>query len=400
LFPQFVHDVKEARESGLLVGEAVHGGKGKPLPYLANMLRVAFLAGLCALSFKASGQTEFQLLSGFVLPHRPEMARLVTGHATGFSLSHWTEQYEGWAAHHGRWGIRQGAMLSLLDAGSPELGVQASALWLTRFPVRELSFLELGLGPTWSSRSYRTDGASSFALASPWNLGLQVGMARRIRAPGPIHFTVGAALTHLSNGGLHQPNLGTNALTARVGLHWGSPPMRYPEVIVPPATCIRVNRWHAGLRVGARDAGLPGGPLHPISTFRFLWERRAEALNAGPMLRRFAWSPVVAAQLTLNQSRRPESPGNASARWQPAVLVGARWWVGNVGLQFAHGQILANASPDLGPSHLDAALVWRMRTHWMVELGLRAFSMRAEHPALGVTWTPVTDNPSRRTTGR
>ena len=109
---------------------------------------------------------------------------------------------------------------------------------------------------------------------------------------------------------------------------------------------------------------------------------------------------MAAAQLTLNQSRRPESPGNARARWQPAVLLGARWWVGNVALQFAHGQILANASPDFGPSHLDAALVWRVRREWMVELGLRAFSMRAEHPVLGVTWTPVMDTPFRRTTRR
>ena len=364
------------------------------------MLRVAFLAGLCALSFKVSGQTEFQLIGGFVLPHRPEMARLVTGHATGFSLSRWRESNGIWASEHGRWGIRQGAMLSVLDAGSPELGVQASALWLTRFPLRNRSHLELGLGPAWTSRSYRTDGPTSFALAGPWNLGLHAGLARRIRLKAPFHFTVGAALTHLSNGGLFQPNLGTNALTARVAFHWGSVPTQYPQVVQPPGTFERANRWHLGLRVGARDAGLPGGPLHPVSTLRVLWERRAQVVHHGPFPRRMGWSPVAAAQLTLNQSRRPESPGNPAARWQPAVLVGARWWVGKVALQFAHGHLLANASPDFGPDHLDAALVWRVRPECMVELGLRAFSMRAEHPVVGVTWTPVMDNWSRRTTGR
>ncbi len=364
------------------------------------MLRVAFLTGLCALSFKASGQTEFQLLTGFVLPHRPEMARLVTGHAAGLSLSHWREPYGAWTSEHGRWGVRQGAMLSVLDAGSPELGVQAAALWLTRFPVRDRSHLELGLGPAWSSRSYRTDGPTSFALAGPWNLGLHVGIARRIRLKAPFHLAFGAALTHLSNGGLFQPNLGTNALTLRTAFHWGSVPTQYPQIVQPPGSFARTNRWHVGLRFGARDAGLPGGPLHPVSTLRVVWERRAVVVKPGPQPRRMGWAPVAAAQLTLNQSRRPEAPFEPAARWQPAVLVGARWWVGEVALQFAHGHILAEASPDFGPSHLDAALIWRVQPEWSVELGLRAFSMRAEHPVLGVTWTPVMDTPFRRTTRR
>lgn len=351
------------------------------------MFRRAFIGVAVLLAQVASGQTEINLLTGFVLPHRPEMARLVTGHATGITLSRWKEPQGEWATTHGRWGIRQGAMLAVLDAGSPALGTQVTALWLTRLPFAAHGHLELGLGPAWSSRSYATHGAASFALAGPWNLALQLGADRRIRLPAPFHLTAGAALTHLSNGGLHLPNLGTNALTARVGLHWGGVPSSHPQVVEPEAASVRAHLLQAGVRFGARDAGLPGGPLHPITTVRLLWEARAHLLEPGATRRRAAWSPVVAAQLTLNQARRPESPSNPSARWQPAVLAGVRWWAGRVALQLAHGQLLANSSPDFGSAHLDAALVWRVHPQWQLELGLRAFSLRAEHPCIGLAWT-------------
>lgn len=364
------------------------------------MIRLWFLLTLLSTSCLVFSQNEVQLLGGFILPHRPEMSRLITGHATGITVSHWREAHGEWASNYGRWGIRQGVMVQVLDAGSESLGHQVAALWTTRLPIRERSHLELGLGPGWTSRSYRTDGANSFALAGPWNLGLHVGLSRRIRLKAPVHFSVGAAVTHLSNGGLFLPNLGTNALTLRLAIHHGSTPTRYPETHIPPSKFTRRGFVSTGMRFGARDAGLPGGPLHPVSTLRVLWEAKTHFITPGASPKRCSWSPLLAGQITLNQSRRAEEEGLPASRWQPAVLIGTRWWAGNVALQFAHGRILTNASPDFGAGHLDAALIWQLQPSWALELGLRAFSMRAEHPCIGLTWCPTPDNRSQKTRGK
>ncbi len=314
------------------------------------------------------------------------MGRLVTGHALGIRGSRWWVPEGEWAHVSGRWGIRQGVQLNWISTGSEGLGNQFIGLWLTRFPIRNKGNLVLGIGPGWSSASYRDLGSSSFALATPWNLGLQVGVSHRIRLKAPLHLSTGLSLTHLSNGGLRLPNLGTNAACMTLAAHWGSSPMRYPEVIVPHAETKRQAIWNVGGRLGARDAGLPGGPMHPVLTLRGTWEWRTVILRPGTTKRTSNWSPILAAQLTLNQSRRTEEGGAGAGRWQPAILVGARWWAGNVSLQFAHGHLLAHASPEFGAAHLDAAVLWRVAPEWQLELGLRAFSMRAEHPSLGVTW--------------
>lgn len=352
------------------------------------MRRALFLGLLCSFSFALSGQNEFLLTGGYVIPHRPEMGRLVTGHAYGFGFSTWREPAGRWAREHGRWGIRQGVQLAYTHTGSEALGEQVTALWMTRFPLRTRPFFELGVGPGWSSRSYRVSGPGSFSLAGPLNLALHVAVQHRFRLRAPFHPIAGLGFTHLSNGGLQQPNLGTNAVTVRLACQIGSPPMRYPEVVVPPGTAERRSMWQLGLRSGVRDIGLPGGPLHPITTLRGVWSWHSVRTGPGPLSRRSSWSPLLAAQLTLNQGQRVAHPDQPAARWQPAVLVGVRSWIGAFGLQFAHGVILANASAELGAKHLDAALLWRFHPAWQVELGLRAFSLRAEHPAVGLTWTP------------
>lgn len=350
-------------------------------------MRIAgiFLA-FCLISASLSGQIESHVTAGYVIPHRPEMGRLVTGHATGFGVTRWWEPRGSWAHERGRWGIRQGAQLGYLHTGSADLGEQVTALWLTRFPFLQHNALELGVGPGWTSRSYRTHGPTSFALASPFNLALHVAAQHRFPIPGPFHLVTGLGFTHLSNGGLQQPNLGTNAVTLRLSVCTGSVPMHYPEVVVPDGAVQRTSAWNLGLRSGVRDMGLPGGVLHPISTLRMVWSLEAKRIAEGPLPRRTAWSPILAAQITLNQGRRIEAPGMPGARWQPAVLGGVRWWAGRFGLQFAHGIILHNASPELGRTHLDAALLWMAHPAVQFELGLRAFSLRAEHPVLGVTW--------------
>lgn len=352
-------------------------------------MRHALLFGLlCSFSAALSGQNEFHLTGGYVIPHRPEMGRLVTGHAFGLGVSEWREPAGRWAHERGRWGIRQGVQLAYTHTGSDDLGEQVTALWMTRFPIRQHLSFELGVGPGWSSRSYRASGPTSFSLASPFNLALHLAVQQRVPLRAPFHPLVGLGFTHLSNGGLQQPNLGTNAVTVRLACRIGSPPTRYPEIVQPPGTFERVSMWQFGLRSGLRDIGLPGGPLHPITTLRGVWSWHAVRTGSGPLGRITAWSPLVAAQLTLNQGQRVAHPGEPRARWQPAVLVGVRSWVGRFGLQFAHGVILANASEELGAEHLDAALLWRVHPAWQLELGLRAFSLRAEHPAVGITWTP------------
>tara|TARA_B110000285_G_scaffold232920_2_gene305289 strand:+ start:815 stop:1978 length:1164 start_codon:yes stop_codon:yes gene_type:complete len=332
--------------------------------------------------------SEYRVSGGYALPHRDAMHALVTGHAWSGSVI-WGKHVEGgWASHGHRTGTWQGLELAGTYAGSEELGWIAHAIWLNRWPISGKVFSEFGLGLAWATSPFDAiEAPRSFALGSHANAALRinVGYAWSIRQLGSLQLAAG--LTHFSNGSVALPNLGMNL----IGVHCTFIPLEHQEkprtktMTTPPLT--EQNRglhFETTLRVGIRDTGLPGGVVHPTTSWmNSVHYRHRERHN---------WSWSAAFDLGFNQSLRvngsPDAASDPSRRLQSALLIGARCHYGRMALTLMEGWMLTEQDKELGKRHLHTALQYAVTPDWRIELGLRSFRLRADSPFLGFVWHP------------
>ena len=336
--------------------------------------------------------TEYRLSGGYSLPHRQEMRALVTGHAWSTSLI-WGKQLEGgWSSHGNRAGAWQGVEVAGTWGGSKDLGWVVHAIWLNRKPLFGNAFSEFGLGLGWATSPFDPlEAPRSFALGSHVNAALRaiIGYHWDIRHFGRLQFAGG--LTHFSNGALALPNLGINL----IGVHLSVIPSkdRYQPALKKldrlPEKWVNQG-WHyeTTVRVGVRDIGLPGGVLHPTSTWMNTVHYRHQ--------KEHNWSAAAALDLGLNQSLRingePDAASSPSKRIQTAVLIGARCHYGRTALTLMQGWMMSHTDSELGTRHLHTALQHALTPSWGIELGLRSFRLRADSPFIGVVWSPVASN--------
>lgn len=348
---------------------------------------------------------------GALAAHRSEMWRVVTGHAWGAHLSVGRHLVGGWTQTGRRPWAWQGFGVDATYGGSPELGWQVSALWLNRLPLSDRWNAEWGLGMGLTTRPYDpVTSPSSFVLGSRWNAALRWGLHRPWHLPGPLgtlHTTLG--LTHLSNGSTRQPNLGTNTLALQLG--WSPPALlapprsTIPSTIPSPDPPAPVPPWDfaLALRAGYRDLDLPGGVHYPLTGLGLHAAWAPPPLRASSHPRATArLRPALGFTLTYNTSLRffhessrlqfpnaPDPTGSTPGmRLQPAALAGFHWQVGATRIAILQGWILAHPDPILGTRHLHTAISHPIHPHWRVELGLRSYQVRAEHPFLGIQFTP------------
>jgi hypothetical protein len=332
--------------------------------------------------------SEYRISSGYALPHRDEMHALVTGHAWSGALI-WGKQVDGgWASHGNRSGTWQGLEMAGTRAGSEELGWIAHAIWLNRWPIFDQVFAEFGLGLAWATSPFDPlEAPRSFALGSHANAALRfnVGYAWPIRQVGSLQLAAG--LTHFSNGSVALPNLGINL----IGVHCTYTPLeirRKPQtktlLALDEAEHRRGWQFETTLRVGIRDTGLPGGVVHPTTSWMTSVHYRHR--------KRHNWSGSAALDLGFNQSLRITGSQDASTdpskRLQTALLIGARCHYGRTALTLMEGWMLTEQDTELGKRHLHTALQHAVTPAWRIELGLRSFRLRADCPFLGLVWSP------------
>lgn len=383
---------------------------------LARGLAIAAVAVCCAFAGDLAGQTptprtfaqrapitlEGGAQWGVVAAHRSEIWRVVTGHAWGGHLYAGAFRTGGWTSGLRRPWAWQGLGLDATYGGSPELGWQVSGIWLNRLPLNDHWNSEWGLGLGYTSRPYDPVHApSSFLLGSPFNAAIRLGLHRSwpFGPGGAWHTTL--AVHHLSNGSTRQPNLGTNTVALHLG--WSpatpNPPTALPPTPASPPASPRFST-HWALRVGYRDMGLPGGVKYALTGLSIETAMGLPPLRSSS--RRFArLLPAAGFTLTYNQSLRyyhesslihfPDAPDLTGStplrRLQPAALLGFHWNLGATRVSILQGWVLAHPDPILGRRHLHAAISHAFNAHHRIELGLRSYQVRAEHPFLGWVYT-------------
>lgn len=319
---------------------------------------------------------------GYALPHRDEMLALVTGHSTGVALrlGSWTE--EGWRANWSAKGrVWQGLELGWLSGGSAELGDVASALWRIDLPLRPRLHFELGTGLGWATAPYDpVERPLSIAIGTRLNAGLHLGTAATVLEGASGRISIGAGLTHFSNGSLALPNLGINNVHIRLRASRSTAAFATPQMAAFPEA---QHGWKfsGAFRAGARDVNLPGGPLHPILGGALYAERSKKPSHS--------WA--FALELAHNQSLRAYQlePLLPWEKLQLSSLAGVQLHFGNLHLMMLQGWVWTRPDQALGRYQMQSILAYDCAPSWSIELGLRSFNLRADYPFLGVRLCPA-----------
>ena len=326
---------------------------------------------------------ELGIGSGYVLPHRALMQHLVTDHSKHMTIAYGKHIFGGWTEKRTPNGTHwQGIELGWTDLGGESLGSIASAIWITRFPTSKRSNGELGIGVGWSSRPWDVvEAPSSVAISTRWNAGLQAAWSLLLVDRERSAWFIKMRFTHFSNGALSLPNLGVNNVGIDLQRQWREnshlPQQKLkgykPDNRIPFA-------MEMSVRGGARDVGLPGGPLHPIFNLHLLGHHKFKRSQSA------RW--VVANDLGYNQSLRAAEGTSANSRplnrLQYGALGGIRWDFNRIQVTALQGWIFTNPDIELGSSHLMVTMHYECTSSVSLELGLRSFKFRADYPYLGI----------------
>ena len=248
----------------------------------AKRLRAPYLAGVIILGFAGTiaAQTSFlksekslsaNFHAGFVIPHRPVMRSLVTGHTKGFELTleiaanetkEWRKVYK-----------NPSLALDLFAAslGNPEqLGDQYHLLLgpiLPLNPGKKVRLtLHLGMGPGISTKKWDLEtNYQSTPIGSTLNASILAQLGIQIPATKNININAGARMSHLSNAAFKLPNLGTNIASLYFGVHFGehneAPIIENPA---PDNLSYALRNFSASLKMGLREILPPGGEKYQM----------------------------------------------------------------------------------------------------------------------------------------
>gem|GEM_PF-339978 len=355
----------------------------------------------CALSPFASAQTnqesrtptnrkqsipagiELGLGMGYVLPHRNLMQHLVTDHSKRMSVAYGKQIVGGWTeGRHPEGTHWSGIELAWTELGGAALGSIVSGLWLNRFPGSKWGYGELGIGVGRSSRPWDPiDAPSSVAMSTHWNAGLHAAWCISVFDGQRSAWTIKTRFTHFSNGALSLPNLGINNFGIDLNHQWreNHQVQKHTLKAFNPKTRIPFT-LEMSLRGGARDVGLPGGPLHPILNLHLLGHHKIKRAQS------VGWA--VAHDIGYNQSLRVTRAATGAVpplgRTQWAVLGGLRWDFNRIQVTALQGWMLTNPDLELGHAHLMVTMHYKVNSAIAVELGLKSFQFRADYPFIGI----------------
>lgn len=311
---------------------------------------------------------------GQIAPHRPEMSGLLGRQCLGVEMS------LGWmrASQWSRAGNRNGAIESIafqwVSTGSATLGNQAAFLGLVRWPKPSGFFTETGLGLGWTNAPYDLETRpTSIALGSAFNAAIRLGVGFVIRFNHQWKLRTFSTLNHMSNGGILQPNLGTNHIAFGIGFDHMNIENPDQQLITnqAPTQSDFARPWiHA--QMGPRDIGLPGDDLDLLFSLRCLWP-----LQPGRWKR--LWQPQMGGGVT-------ESIRDHNRSMQTYVEVGGLWTFGKIAFSGTFGGLLSGVRSGQGPMFLQVDVRRRLLEKFHIAMSLRSYRMRAEHPALGLVW--------------
>jgi hypothetical protein len=161
------------------------------------------------------------------------------------------------------------------------IGAMATAkFWMVR-SERVDAYFRLGAGAAYITKRYNAnDNAINNVIGSHLNSMIHLKLGIDIRLLKNLALSLSGGLSHQSNGGMQQPNLGINALFAGVGIrYWiGNKPYLYSREGWTKKL-FRPNEFIFKSAVGFTELGGIGGPKYPVYSNTFAYARYTSIIN-------------------------------------------------------------------------------------------------------------------------
>lgn len=351
---------------------------------------------LFLLIFCCTKQTEAQwyegvfaeVNGGMVVPHRSELKGIVRGHSKGFAIGkEW--DVDGRARWHYHYHMpKLGFELYGSDLGNRnQLGKQLALSAFARLPLGKAAFkdyLFLAVGAGYSDTKWDlVERQKAIALGSHFNVAISMGyyVSKTLKKTNVYG---GLRMTHLSNGALVMPNLGTNNFFLVLGANID----RYqPEIEPGIFTCHlpRMREWRFQNALGMKQVGPALSPFYPVHTLSFSYTKRPNWNRAHFIRTDLFYNPSLRPIIERNERRRLSNID----LFQHGIGVGYAQIFGNTRAEIMMGVYTINPNPNTGMFYhrLGLRQVIGRVPHLELTLNLVAHWAKAHHPEVGVTWS-------------
>lgn len=165
---------------------------------------------------------------GYVMAHRREMQRLITGHSLAATIAGewWSKSAKDW--HRVYLNPSIGGELDWIGLGNPdELGHALCGNLNIRLPfnasLQRSHGLRMGIGAAYLTRRFELkENNHNTAIGSRFNACIVLEYDARFRLSNALWLNTGLRMTHFSNGAYSIPNLGLNIPSLYAGLAFSS----------------------------------------------------------------------------------------------------------------------------------------------------------------------------------
>jgi len=368
----------------LFIASKIHYPLGSYIPHriFTTLLVLIFFASG---SLSAQQSLFFNASGGFMIPHREEIRGLVTSHSKGFEVGAmwntdgsktWHQRYD-----HPLWGLEG----YFSDLGNEALGKQGALSIFTRLPSFRRphfsAYWHFGIGAGYSNATWDLEtNNKGIVLGSHMNTTLSLGYYTEICVGEKLSLTAGIRMTHLSNGAVVMPNLGTNNAALSLGCRYSI----QDEVVSstrPNIPAVRGMQINIGYAAGIRQNQPAGGPTHLVHTLSV----------AGAYRFNYSSSVLFGTDVFYNTSIRPflirdNGSYNPSDLVQMGLFAGYSQHFDRMEFRIMAGYYLKNAYSGNGSLYHRFGFRYRITDHMMAQLHLKTHFAKADYPEIGIVW--------------
>ena len=214
---------------------------------------------------------------GWVIMHRPSMARVITGHTSAFELNigkqtigkqAWNEWY--------KYPI-VGASYFFADLGNPQqMGYAHSVYAWINFPLaRKQTYtfsFRLGAGLGYITKKFeRVENYKNDVIGSHLNGVMHLNFENSWKLSAPLNFYTKVGITHFSNGAYKTPNLGINICTLSMGFtyRFGHDTIHFPPKKNRIPFADKKLFYYLTVAGGAKEIAPPDGDKYGVVSVSF-----------------------------------------------------------------------------------------------------------------------------------
>ena len=371
------------------------------LCFFAKRYRASYLTGIIILGFAGTITTQTPILksektlsanfhAGFVIPHRPVMRSLVTGHTKGFELTLEIATNETKEWHKAYKNPSLALDLFAASLGNPDqLGDQYH---LCLGPILPLNpgkkvrlTLHLGMGPGISTKKWDLEtNYQSTPIGSTLNASILTQLGVLIPATKNININAGARMSHLSNAAFKLPNLGTNIASIYLGVHFGkrneNPIIEHPA---PEHLSYRLCNFSASLKMGLKEIFPPGGDKYQMWSFTIGHDWRRTYKSAFGVFADVMYNENLTPLLLSAGERQVTNSDNVRLGIAGAYTIHFEQWH----IKFMTGTYLRNEFKRDGSIYNRVALRYNFPKGLFFSLGMKTHLAVADHWEWGLGYS-------------